>query len=220
MVDNIEYYKVSFTDVKLIYNVDEKNKRFAVCEANYKTLMDELAAVEDKTAQVTAEKTEIVEAYRDIAKEFVLTLKAIGSKLIALSRSFMFDFCQMQKNVNTYLAEKKFTLEQIELKTFFSADSTFRDGEYYEVEIDLKRCEVFPAFVVYHKEMREESFPQIGKLMNGYLKSMETKIEQRRQLNRKVMEFTANYMKIHEKTAYSSLKEIMANFEKVKKRLS
>lgn len=154
MLENIDYYKISFTDVKLIYNVDEKNKRFAVCENNYKTLMEELAAVEEKMAQVSAEKDEIVEGYRDIAKEFILTLKAIGSKLIALCRSFVFDFCLMQKNINTYLAEKKYTLEQIELKTFFSADSVFDDADYYDVEIDLKKCEIFPAFVLYHKNIK------------------------------------------------------------------
>lgn len=59
---------MSFTDVKLIYNADEKNKRFAVCENNYKTLVEELTAIEEKVAQVTAEKDDIVEAYKDIEK--------------------------------------------------------------------------------------------------------------------------------------------------------
>lgn len=31
MISNIESYKNSFTDVKLIYNMDEKNKRFNAC---------------------------------------------------------------------------------------------------------------------------------------------------------------------------------------------
>jgi hypothetical protein len=93
----------------------------------------------------------------------------------------------MQKNINTYLAEKKYTLEQIELKTFFSADSVFDDADYYDVEIDVKKCEVFPAFVIYYKNIKEECYPSIGKLLNGYVKVMEAKIEQRRQLNRKVI---------------------------------
>lgn len=42
MISNIEFYKESFTDVKLIYNMDEKNKRFTVCDSNYKNLMEEL----------------------------------------------------------------------------------------------------------------------------------------------------------------------------------
>jgi len=41
---------------------------------------------------------------------------------------------------------------------------------------------------------------------------MEAKIDHRRQLNKKIMEFTSNYMKVHEKMAYSTLKEIIANF--------
>jgi len=31
MIEGIEYYKISFTDVKLIYNMDEKIKRFTAC---------------------------------------------------------------------------------------------------------------------------------------------------------------------------------------------
>ena len=46
MISNIESYKNSFTDVKLIYNMDEKNKRFNACEGTYKNLMEELEAIE------------------------------------------------------------------------------------------------------------------------------------------------------------------------------
>lgn len=77
--------------------------------------------IEDKVNQLTAEKEQIIDAYKEIQKEFILTLKAVGSKLIAISRSFIFDFCQMEKIIITYLAEKKFTLEKIELKTFFTS---------------------------------------------------------------------------------------------------
>lgn len=45
MISNIESYKNSFTDVKLIYNMDEKNKRFNACEGTYKNLMEELEAI-------------------------------------------------------------------------------------------------------------------------------------------------------------------------------
>jgi hypothetical protein len=45
MISLIESYKNSFTDVKLIYNMDEKNKRFNACEANYCTLSEELKVI-------------------------------------------------------------------------------------------------------------------------------------------------------------------------------
>ena len=40
MLTNIESYKSSFTDVKLIYNMDEKNKRFNACEGTFKNLTE------------------------------------------------------------------------------------------------------------------------------------------------------------------------------------
>lgn len=38
MLSSIESYKNSFTDVTLIYNMEEKQKRFQTCEANYKAV--------------------------------------------------------------------------------------------------------------------------------------------------------------------------------------
>jgi archaellum component FlaC len=95
MLASIDSYKETFTDVKIIYNIQEKMKRYTICENNYKALQEELDNIEQKVAQLSEEKVEIIEAYKDIDKEFTLTLKAIGSKLIAMSRSFMADFCEM-----------------------------------------------------------------------------------------------------------------------------
>jgi hypothetical protein len=41
----MESYKSSFTDVKLIYNMDEKNKRFNACEATFRNLSEELEVI-------------------------------------------------------------------------------------------------------------------------------------------------------------------------------
>ena len=40
MLNQIEAYKDSFTDVKLIYNTQQKTKRYATCEATYQTLTE------------------------------------------------------------------------------------------------------------------------------------------------------------------------------------
>ncbi len=84
-------------------------------------------------SQLSIEKADIVDAYKGIDKEFTLTLKAIGSKLIAICKAFVSDFCQMEKIIITYLAEKKFTLEKVELKTFFNSDSKLNFEDYFDV---------------------------------------------------------------------------------------
>lgn len=66
MISNIESYKNSFTDVKLIYNMDEKNKRFNACEGTYKNLMEELEAIEEKLKLVNEEKQQIADSYVEI----------------------------------------------------------------------------------------------------------------------------------------------------------
>jgi hypothetical protein len=45
MVSSIDSYKNSFTDARLIYNNEEKVKRYAVCEANFKILSDDLKCI-------------------------------------------------------------------------------------------------------------------------------------------------------------------------------
>jgi hypothetical protein len=61
----------------------------------------------------------------------------------------------MEKTVITYLAEKKFTLEKIELKTFFTSESKLDFSEYFNVEIDPSKLEYYPVFVVYHKNIKD-----------------------------------------------------------------
>lgn len=53
MVNSIEYYKESFTDVRVIYNIDEKVKRYNACETTYKTLQEELDTIEKKVTQLS-----------------------------------------------------------------------------------------------------------------------------------------------------------------------
>lgn len=50
LLQNLENYKASFTDVKLIYNNDEKIKRYIACENIYRTMMEDLKAIDDKIA--------------------------------------------------------------------------------------------------------------------------------------------------------------------------
>lgn len=53
MLTSVDLYKETFTDVKIIYNMDEKNKRYAICEANHKNLLEELDTIEQKTSQLS-----------------------------------------------------------------------------------------------------------------------------------------------------------------------
>ena len=53
MGSKIDSYKETFTDVKIIYNMDEKNKRFNACEGVYRTLQEELANINKKVGQLS-----------------------------------------------------------------------------------------------------------------------------------------------------------------------
>ena len=55
----------------------------------------------------------------------------------------------------TYLAEKKFTLEKIELKTFFNTYTKIKEDDFFAVPVDRSKCEFLPSFIVYAKDIRE-----------------------------------------------------------------
>ena len=56
MILNIELYKESFTDVRLIYNRDEKLRRYVLCEANYSELMVEYRDISELVVSLTEDK--------------------------------------------------------------------------------------------------------------------------------------------------------------------
>lgn len=85
---------------------------------------------------------------------------------------FMYDYCLMEKTMITYLAEKKFTLEKIELKTFFNYESKIRNEDYFNVQIDKFKCEILPPLIVYCKNIKEESYSSLNILISTYLKEL------------------------------------------------
>ena len=99
-----------------------------------------------------------------------MMLKAIGGKLINVSKRFVADFCDMVNITVTYFAEKKYSLEQLELKTFFSPDTQINVQEYFDVEIDPKEIEFYPVFVVYYKHIKEDYYYQLGNLLTATVK--------------------------------------------------
>jgi len=54
MIASIEYYKETFTDVRVIYNMDEKIKRYTACENTFKNLQEELDTIEKKVTQLSS----------------------------------------------------------------------------------------------------------------------------------------------------------------------
>jgi hypothetical protein len=57
-----------------------------------------------------------------------------------MAKIFMHDFCIMQKTMITYLAEKRFTLEKIELKTFFNSDTKIKEDDFFNAAVDRSKC--------------------------------------------------------------------------------
>lgn len=63
MISSMESYKNSFTDVTLIYNMDEKNKRYQTCENNYNAIVAEYKTICEKVELLNERKASICKNY-------------------------------------------------------------------------------------------------------------------------------------------------------------
>lgn len=59
-------YKLSLTDVNLIYNMDEKTKRFLACESLYNAASQELKTINEKCEHLYKKKLNIFETFSSL----------------------------------------------------------------------------------------------------------------------------------------------------------
>jgi predicted nuclease with TOPRIM domain len=119
MMGSIEAYKTSFTNVTLIYNNDERIKRYATCENNFKAVEAEHANLLEKVKALNKRKACIIEHINELREEFAKVVKMIGSKVIGEVKNFFGYYCATNKNIVTFLAEHKYNLERMAIEPFF-----------------------------------------------------------------------------------------------------
>ena len=66
MLTSIDAYKSSFSDVNIIYNLDEKLKRYNVCEKTFKTIEEEYESINKKLEGLTNKKMDIIKYYGEL----------------------------------------------------------------------------------------------------------------------------------------------------------
>lgn len=66
MLTAIDQYKQSFSDVNLIYNMDQKNKRYDNCEQLYKQAISQKLITFQKCEEVTNKKTALKNVYNEM----------------------------------------------------------------------------------------------------------------------------------------------------------
>lgn len=66
MLTAIEQYKQSFSDVNLIYNMDEKNKRYDNCEQLYKQAISQKSTTFEKCEELTLKKMAVKSVYGEM----------------------------------------------------------------------------------------------------------------------------------------------------------
>ena len=63
-LSSVEGYKNSFSEVKLIYNMNEKNKRYAQCEGAYKTVVEDYEIICSMNERLTEKKMAIIDHFK------------------------------------------------------------------------------------------------------------------------------------------------------------
>lgn len=107
MLVSIDAYKDSFTDVALIYNMDEKIRRYNTCESNYKMVTEEYEIINEKVSKLSDKKMELSEMCNRMEDEFIKVAQIIGSKIIGEAKNFFEYFSRYNKeNIATFATEK------------------------------------------------------------------------------------------------------------------
>ena len=88
MMNNIEAYKNSFIDVKVIYNTEEKLKIYGECLQNYKRLVELSKLIQIKVGDLNGKKESLRECYEILQKQLQNFTISFASKYIEELRKF------------------------------------------------------------------------------------------------------------------------------------
>ena len=83
MLGAIELYKDSFSDVNLIYNLDEKVKRYENCQSTYRITEGLFKGMGEKCGELLEKKKGVSTQYNRLLEEFEKGIKAIADNAIS-----------------------------------------------------------------------------------------------------------------------------------------
>ena len=66
VTSSIEAYKASFSDVKLIYNNEERIRRYNICKNDYEAICNDHAHIQEKIEKMNEMKDNITKAYENL----------------------------------------------------------------------------------------------------------------------------------------------------------
>ena len=170
MRENIEIYKESFVDIKVIYNMPEKEKRYRACEATYEALTGERAAIEETVGALNECKKTLASNYRHLEEELALALRTLGNKIIFFIDAFVHDYTDLFREVSLSCCESKEALSAVPLTSFEAELAVEITEDYFEEPVPSPKCELMPAFVVHHRKIRPNKYPEFGKLVASYIR--------------------------------------------------
>ena len=155
MLLSIDAYKSSFSDVTLIYNMEEKTKRYYACEKAYKGIEEEYDFINQRTEALTLKKGEIIHFYSQLPDEFIKVTKVIGSKIIGETKNFVGYFCNSYRIMITSMADEKFAFEKEKIGTLFDTINDSSNLECFS-QADLQPARYIPLFLEYHSLIKDE----------------------------------------------------------------
>ena len=88
MSSNVEAYKSSFMDVKIIYNRDERIKRYNECVYTYKNLEEDLAIINRKVEELNKDRAGLVERYLILERQLTNFTSSFATKYIDELKKF------------------------------------------------------------------------------------------------------------------------------------
>lgn len=106
-------------DVKLIYNKDEKMKKYNECVDINKHVQEDLTGIDSKVDDLNGCKGALADCYIMLEKQFTNFTASVGNQYIFELKNQFYSLVGLQTNYLTKLMERKLSIENISISVVF-----------------------------------------------------------------------------------------------------
>lgn len=113
-------------------------------------------------------------------------------------------------------------LQQIDktiTQNFFASSINLRYQECFQCEVRLQECQHLPCFIHYSEHLKEEARPVFKKMVVIYYQEISIRIDKRKLLDRKIIEYMQRYLKALDKVLMEAYRETLQSFDKIRKKI-
>jgi hypothetical protein len=155
-------------DVKIIYNKDEKIKRYNECVYTYKNLEEDHAIINKKVEELNKDKLTLVDRYQILERQLTNFTSSFATRYIDELKKFAECLFELERGKLQIIMDKLQQIDKILPINFMVSNINVRFQESIQGEVKLGECQFLPCCVFYSDNIKEEAKPIFKKMVVIY----------------------------------------------------